>query len=499
MLRDFLLPDLGEGLTESEIVSWHVVEGESVTRDQAIAEVETAKAVVELPAPFTGVIERLHVEAGTVVDVGTTIVSFRTDEDEDGGGAAPTSASEGLASADRERGEESEDEEAAPPNLVGYGATATTRGAPTRRARRFAEQSPAGVEASGGSAGQSEQSQPVHPSSAQPAEPAPPGQSERTPPPQGLRTAPPVRSTPPVRALAQRLGVVIDDLEGSGEDGRVTRDDVEAAGRASEQAASAPPVEGARSGGGSGADSDGSADSPDSTGSPGSTDDERVPVRGVQKHMARAMTDAAATPQVTVFLTVDVTATTALLEQLRGRREHAEGRLTFLAAVARALCLAVRRHREVNARWDGDAIVRPSRVDLGIAAATPRGLVVPFLADVGDASLVELATGISELATTARAGKTAPSALEGGTITLSNVGVFGVDAGTPILHRGQAAILAVGAVRRRPWEHEGEVALRDVVTLSLSIDHRVLDGEQGARFLAAVGDTLRDPVTAFVG
>ncbi len=481
MLRDFLLPDLGEGLTESEIVSWHVAEGETVTRDQAIAEVETAKAVVELPSPFAGVIERLHVEAGTVVDVGARIVSFRTDEDEGAGGAAPSSApdgatSDGAAPVDQEGGDQGEDEEAAPPNLVGYGAAAAPRGAATRRARRFAEQGPA--DASGGSG---EQAQPVHPSSAQPAQPSPPGQSEQTPPPQGLRTAPPVRSTPPVRALAQRLGVVIDEIEGSGEDGRVTRDDVEAAGRSASQQPDPSPATTASS-----------AATPAGAG-------ERIPVRGVQKHMAQAMASAASTPAVTVFLTVDVTATTALLETLRGRREHAEVRLTFLAAVARATCLAVARHPEVNARWDGDAIVRSPRVDLGIAAATPRGLVVPFLTDVGAASLVDLATGIGELATTARAGKTAPAALEGGTITLSNVGVFGVDAGTPILHRGQAAILAVGSVTRRPWEHEGDIALRDVVTLSLSIDHRVLDGEQGARFLAAVGATLTDPANAFVG
>lgn len=444
MIREFRLPDLGEGLTESEIVTWHVAEGDTVAQDQAIAEVETAKAVVELPSPWAGVVHTLHVAAGTTVDVGAPIVSFRTDDD--AGSDEETSSdapSDGAPSDDASPDDAPpddlprDDDDAPPPNLVGYGATATARGPATRRARRFAEQDPAK-------------------------------------PPPGLRTAPPTRSTPPVRALAERLGVSIDALEGSGEDGRVTREDVEGSGQSAPQ-----PV------------------SP-SSGTDTSTD-ERVPVRGLQKHMAQAMVAAASVPQVTVFLTVDVTATVDLLARLRARREHAEVRLTFLAAVARAVCLAVARHPEVNARWAGEEIVRSSRVDLGIAAATPRGLVVPFLADVGGASLIDLAVGITELAVTARAGRTTPAAMEGGTLTISNVGVFGVDAGTPILHRGQAVILAVGAVNRRPWEHDGAVVLRDVVTLSLTLDHRVLDGEQGARFLAAVGATLTDPASAFVG
>jgi 2-oxoisovalerate dehydrogenase E2 component (dihydrolipoyl transacylase) len=204
-------------------------------------------------------------------------------------------------------------------------------------------------------------------------------------------------------------------------------------------------------------------------------------------------------PHVTMFLTVDVTATVELLESLRTEDDFREVRLTFLAAVAKALCLAVHRHPEVNARWDGDAgeILRFRRVHLGIAVATPRGLLVPVLPDAGAAALPELAGRIAMLTAAARDGRTTPAELSGSTITITNVGVFGVDAGTPILNAGEAAILAVGAVVRRPWEWQGGIALRDLVTLSLSIDHRVLDGQQGAQLLAEVGRLLADPARAF--
>ncbi len=220
---------------------------------------------------------------------------------------------------------------------------------------------------------------------------------------------------------------------------------------------------------------------------------------GVRRRTAEAMVASAFTaPHVTMFLTVDVTATMELLDRIRTTPEFREVRLTFLAAVAKALCLAVADHPEVNARWAGDEIIRSRSVHLGIAAATPRGLVVPVVRDAQAESLAGLAGRIADVAATARAGRTAPADLAGSTITISNVGVFGVDAGTPILNPGEAAILAVGQVARRPWEWQDGVALRSVVTLSLSIDHRVLDGEQGSRFLAAIGRTLTDPATAFL-
>ncbi|MGN6741840.1 MAG: dihydrolipoamide acetyltransferase family protein, partial [Amnibacterium sp.] len=257
------------------------------------------------------------------------------------------------------------------------------------------------------------------------------------------------------------------------EGGLVTRHDVEEAAHA----VPAPPA---------------SAPSPDGA-------LERIPLTGVRRRTAEAMVASAFTaPHVTMFLTVDVTATMELLDRLRAAPEFREVRLTFLAAVAKALCLAVADHPAVNARWAGEEIVRSRAVHLGIAAATPRGLVVPVLRDAQAEGLAGLANRMGELAGTARAGRTAPSDLTGSTITISNVGVFGVDAGTPILNPGEAAILAVGQVAKRPWEWRGEIALRSIVTLSLSIDHRVLDGEQGSRFLAAIGRLLTDPATAFL-
>jgi pyruvate dehydrogenase E2 component (dihydrolipoamide acetyltransferase) len=411
MIKEFRLPDLGEGLTESELIAWRVAEGETVGLDQIIAEVETAKAMVELPSPHAGVVERLYVPPGSTVSVGEPIIAFRVD------GPGP------------------EGGDAAPPNLVGYGAGPAAAGRPARRPRRLGA---AVVEPE---------------ASAVPAEPP-------------QRIAAP----PPVRRLADRLGVRLEDVAGTGEHGLVTREDVE-------RAASGRPAEAGTE-----------------------TGQERVPVRGVRRRTAEAMVASAFTaPHVTMFLTVDATATLELIERLKSRPDHRDVRLTVLAAVARAVCLAVPRHPEINSRWAGEEIVLSRTVNLGIAVATPRGLLVPNVKDAGGLELAGLAVRLGELTATAREGRSTPADLSGGTITISNVGVFGVDAGTPILNNGEAAILAVGAVASRPWEWQGGIALRSVVTLSLSIDHRVLDGEQGALFLADVGRILTDPATVFAG
>jgi pyruvate dehydrogenase E2 component (dihydrolipoamide acetyltransferase) len=285
-------------------------------------------------------------------------------------------------------------------------------------------------------------------------------------------------AAPPVRMLAARLGVRLDELHGSGPHGLVTRQDVEQAAAG----ATATPAK---------------VEAAPAAAIDAAADEERIPVRGVRKATAEAMIRSAQVPQVTMFLTVDVTPTLELLDRLKDDRAFREVRVTFLAAVARALCLAVRRHPGVNARWDGDSILRRRPVHLGIAVATPRGLLVPVLRDAGEQDLAGLAGGLAALTATARDGRTAPADLAGSTITITNVGVFGVEGGTPLLNAGEAAILAVGAVARRPWEHDGGIALRDVVTLSLTIDHRVLDGEQGALFLAEIGRLLADPARAF--
>ncbi len=421
MIKDFALPDLGEGLTESEIVQWHVAVGDPVTLNQPLAEVETAKAIVQLPSPFAGVIAKLYAEPGATVTVGSPIVAFEL---------------EGVASA---AGSQSPNVEGTPPErntvLVGYGPAVETGDKPKRKAR--SNSTAAQVSGSGAES----------PVSAR------------------------VRATPPVRKLAADLGVDLTMVSGTGDDGMITRDDVRAATVAVTTAVGASSVRPALD-----------------------VADTRTPIRGVRRATAAAMVSSAFTaPHVTEFLTVDVTRTLELVARLKAVGDQA----SVLAVVAKAVCLAARRTPSINSRWDDAAaeIVEFGHVGLGIAVATERGLLVPGIPRADLLTVPQLTTAIAELASTARAGTTTPAAFSASTITISNVGVFGIDAGTPILNPGEAAILATGAIRRIPWEHEGAVALRDVMTLSLSFDHRLVDGEQGARFLVDVGRIVSDPGT----
>jgi 2-oxoisovalerate dehydrogenase E2 component (dihydrolipoyl transacylase) len=417
-IRDFALPDLGEGLTESELVEWHVADGDIVTLNQPIAEVETAKAIVQLPSPFAGIVSRLHAEPGMTVAVGAPLVSFDIESDDLADADAPTPERTAV--------------------LVGYGPRVETGNRPRRRERTHSEA---------------------------------PVRADAVAPRETVRPAERPRSSPPVRKLAHDLGVDLAALAGSGEEGVITRDDVLAVTRT--EGGTAPAAT-----------------------TPVRSRETRIPIKGVRKHTAAAMVASAFTaPHVTVFLTVDITPTTELLSRLRVDRAFAGTKLTLLTIVAKALCIAAGNHPEVNSRWDESAgeIAQYGFVNLGIAVATPRGLMVPNIPDADGLSLARLATAIGELADTARAGQSTPERLSGGTISISNVGVFGVDSGTPILNPGEAAILAIGAVRRLPWEHRGEIALRDVMTLSLSFDHRLVDGEQGARFLADIGAILAEP------
>jgi 2-oxoisovalerate dehydrogenase E2 component (dihydrolipoyl transacylase) len=449
--QEFRLPDVGEGLTEAEIVGWQVAAGDTVTVNQVLVEIETAKAVVELPSPFAGTVGELLAEPGATVQVGTPIIAIET-----AGGPAPGDE----ADAGAKIGEAGKDGRIA--TLVGYGPR---QGTARRRPRR-----------GGGAATRS--------SSAPPAPPAPPGEPaaarETTAPngsahPNGERVP---LATPPVRKLAKDLGVDLRSLAGSGATGAITRDDVRAA-------ASAPAEQAVPAGGTT-------AGAP----APGRGGSRREPIRGVRKATAAAMVASAFTaPHVTEFLAVDVTATMALRDRLRGTRAYAEVKLTPLAFVAKAVCLAARRTPEVNASWDEAAgeIVYYDHVQLGIAAATPRGLIVPKIRDADTLDLAGLAGALGELTATARSGRTPPADLVGGTFTITNVGVFGVDTGTPILNPGEAAILAVGAIKPAPWVVDGELAVRTVCQLALSFDHRLVDGEQGSRFLADVGALLEDP------
>ncbi|MCF6475333.1 2-oxo acid dehydrogenase subunit E2, partial [Nonomuraea sp. MG754425] len=282
-----------------------------------------------------------------------------------------------------------------------------------------------------------------------------------------------VLAKPPVRKLAKDLGVDLAAITGTGPQGSITRDDIQAAARPAE----APVQERAQP-------------APERR-------EERVPVKGVRKATAGAMVASAFTaPHVTEFLQVDMTETMATVHRLRALRDFAEVKVTPLLLVAKAVLTAIRRHPAINATWDEPAqeIVVKHYVNLGIAAATPRGLLVPNIKDAQGLTLPELATSLAGLAETARAGRTQPAEMSGGTITITNVGVFGVDGGTPIINPGEAAILAVGQVRDMPWVVDGELAVRKVATLSLSFDHRMVDGELGSLFLADVGAMLEDPL-----
>ncbi|MHA7269976.1 dihydrolipoamide acetyltransferase family protein [Arthrobacter sp. HLT1-20] len=492
MIAEFKLPDLGEGLTESEIVSWHVAVGDTVTLNQVLGEVETAKAVVELPSPYAGVVTAISHEPGTMVEVGEVIIAFDVADGSSVGsnslpgsrpaspamGAPPASpapeAAPGGLSQQPAAAVAGNDASAAPkrvPTLVGYGADPESSKRPTRRARVFAAiaASPVATGSSATSTAGTFAAAPVNSGVA----------DARV---QGNRP----RSTPPVRKLARDLGLELTTLVGTGERGLITRGDV--------LAFAGDPANG------SGAVVEAPASTTPSHGT-AEAREVRTPIKGVRKFMAAAMVESAFTaPHVTEFLTVDVTAGMEFLDKLRGLKEFAGLKVTPLTLAAKAVSLAVARHPALNTHWDqaSQEVVAYNYLNLGIAAATPRGLLVPNIKDAQVLGLRGLAVALGELAETARSGKTPPADLAGGTFSITNIGVFGIDAGTPILNPGEAGILALGAVRRTPWEYQGGIALRQVMTLSLSFDHRLVDGAQGSRFLADVGAMMADPAMGLV-
>jgi 2-oxoisovalerate dehydrogenase E2 component (dihydrolipoyl transacylase) len=480
MNREFKLPDVGEGLTEADIVSWHVKPGDTVEDGQVIVEIETAKAVVELPSPYAGTVTGLLVSEGQTVDVGTPIITV----DVSGTGGAPGPA--GNATAEQAATEQ---------------ATTEPATAQTAEERPGAEEKPVAEEQPGPPARQAvlvgygvkpgstsrrpRKKRPTRPGS-YPSSPSMPAAGGPPAPPFATPSGPPVRAfaKPPVRKLARDLGVDLAALTGSGPEGSVTREDVQrAAGDATVRSgySAAVPAQ------------DGHANAPVSP----QEAEERIPVRGVRKHTAAAMVTSAFTaPHVTEFLQVDVTETMAAVRRARELPEFAGVKVSPLLFVAKALLVAVGRHPMINSAWDeaGQEIVVKRYVNLGIAVAAERGLLVPNVKRAQALPLAGLARALDELAATARAGKATPGDLSGGTITITNVGVFGVDAGTPILTPGEAAILAFGQVRDAPWVHQGELAVRKVTTLSLSFDHRIADGQLGSAVLRDVGSMLEDPV-----
>jgi pyruvate dehydrogenase E2 component (dihydrolipoamide acetyltransferase) len=490
--KQFRLPDAGEGLTEAEILKWYVQPGDHVTVNQALVEIETAKAAVELPSPYAGTVTELLVAEGATVDVGTPIITV--DVDPDGAPGVPAAvqghpAAEAPATADALRDDMApeiprpDDDEPVEPGiiggpapggrtsvLVGYGPRSV---AAKRRPRKGAgAANRAGAEAAG---------MPAAAPEPEPVRAAGPAAAPATTPPPASPAGVSVLAKPPVRKLARDLGVDLAGITGTGPDGVVTRADVEAAAR-SAAATGAEPV------------------APAAPVAPvavwDASREQRIPIKGVRKHTAAAMVASAFTaPHVTEWITVDVTPTMELRRRVAALPEFAGIKVSPLLFVARALLLAVRRNPMINSAWDEAAqeIVVKEYVNLGIAAATPRGLVVPTIKDAGRLSLRDLAAAIGELTETARAGRTAPADLSGGTITITNVGVFGVDSGTPILNPGEAAILAFGAVREMPWVVDGQITVRQVTQLALSFDHRIVDGQLGSQVLSDIAAVLADP------
>jgi len=458
-LKEFKLPDVGEGLTEADILRWDVQVGDVVTVNQVLVEVETAKAAVELPSPYAGTIHAIHVAEGVTVPVGQPIVTLKVGDGEladvprVAGGAgedlvpAPempaTEAAQEAATAERQA------------VLVGYGVA----GERARRRKRL----------------QPSLEQPAP--SANPAFEVTPGAGAATP--QVER----VLAKPPVRKLAKTLGVDLSSIVATGPNGSISRDDVQQAAARTELAtpAAAAPVTGGET---------------------------RIPIKGVRKHTAAAMVSSAFTaPHVTEFVTVDVTEMMELRTRVAARPEFRGLKVSPLLFVARAVLWAMKRTPILNSTWDpsdGDSgsIVVKHYVNLGIAAATDRGLIVPNIKGAQDKSLAELAGALVELTETARSGKTPPADMSGGTFTITNIGVFGIDTGTPILNPGEAGILAFGAIRRQPWVvgtgADERIEPRWVTQLGLSFDHRSVDGQQGSEFLADVAAVLRDPGLALL-
>ncbi|MGW5075748.1 dihydrolipoamide acetyltransferase family protein [Rhodococcus sp. NPDC004095] len=414
-VHEFRLPDLGEGLTEAELMSWSVAVGDTVALNQVIAEVETAKAAVELPSPFAGTVLALLAAPGDTVPVGAPLIRIG----DAGATSEPLPPAQGSV-------------------LVGYGPAAQPA---SRRRTRRRDGGAVTADTDGGAV-------------------TPGGTRDEAARPD---------AKPSARRLARELGVDLATVPGTGSGGAITVTDVEAAAT------------------GGGRDS-----------APQAGRESRTPIRGVRKQTAAAMTRSAFTaPQVTVFVTVDVTASMELLDRLRKTAPFAGLTLTPLSLVAKAMLVALRSRPELNASWDEvrQEIVTKHYVNLGVATATERGLLVPTVKDAHDMTLVDLTRAIGESTATARAGHATPADLTGGTITITNVGVFGVDAGTAILTPGEAAIVCLGAIARRPWVVDDEVVPRWVTTLGLSFDHRLVDGEQGSQFLADVAAILTDPLT----
>ncbi len=452
-LAFFNLPDVGEGLTEAEIVSWKVKPGDTVSVNQVIVEIETAKSLVELPCPFAGVVSELLYAEGDTVEVGKPIISATVSDGAVGATTSPVAnaaAAVSAASAHQLVADTaaSVSTEEKTPNLVGYGVAAG-HGAATRRRPRAATPAASPVVAS--------------PAVSSPVIAAPvlaqAGSSDDN-----------VLAKPPIRKLAKDLGVNLSSVVASGAQGEVTREDV--VGAATQASVfrnlSTPAAPSAR--------------------------EERIPVKGIRKAIASAMVQSAFTaPHVSIFVDVDATRTMEYVKRLKASTDFAGVKVTPLLIMAKAMIWAVRRNPTVNSTWTDEEIIVHNFVNFGIAAATPRGLIVPNIKDADKMSMLELARAIELLAGTAREGRTTPADMKDGTITITNIGVFGVDTGTPILNPGEVGIVALGSIRPKPWVVNNEIQIRQVTTIGATFDHRVVDGDVASRFVQDVASVIEEP------
>ena len=428
----FPLPDVGEGLTEAEIVSWRVKPGDEVSVNQVVCEIETAKSLVELPSPFQGVVKELLVNEGDTVLVGTPIISV---DGESGDSAPDTGVTDTVGDAESSVTQET----AEPKNLVGYGTGPST---PTSRRKRA--QAPADA--------------PV-------VTPAPAAGADLP-----LAESMPVIAKPPIRKLAKDLGVVLDSVTGSGIGGEILRDDViRHAGQATVFRNLATP------------------EWPENR-------EDRIPVKGVRKAIAQAMVKSMFTaPHVSVFVDVDATRTMDFVKRLKASPDFAGIKVSPLLVMVKAMIWAVQRNPTVNSTWTEEEIIVHHFVNMGVAAATPRGLIVPNVKEAQSLSLRDLAMALEKLTVTAREGKTTPEEMSNGTITITNLGSFGVDTGTPILNPGEVTIVALGTIKPKPWVVNGEIRARMVTTVAASFDHRVVDGDVASKFVADVAAVMEEP------
>ncbi len=471
-MSEYLLPDVGEGLVEAEIVTWKVKVGDEIKINDIVVEIETAKSLVELPSPYAGTVEALLVPEGEMVAVGTPIIRIS-------GGAALTGSGSDPGEIDLSNPAASGGGEGE--SLVGRNKAER---APVRRARKGSASpaTQAGANTQLQLNGAYANGRPFTGDVAATDEPVVPAVAAR------VVGSVQVLAKPPVRKLATDLGVDLTTCPATGPGGVITREDVENAAGGS--TTSTTLVVGAAAG---------------STAVAGERE-YCEPIKGVRKMMGAAMVASAFTaPHVTEWITVDVTRSTQFLERLRTRSEFREVKVSPLLLLAAATIRAVRRTPVINSTWDDAAqeIVFKRYVNLGIAAATPRGLVVPNLKDADSLSLLELAGALADLTAVAREGRTQPADMAGGTFTITNVGVFGIDGGTPIINPGESAILCFGATKRQPWVVTDDLgqetlAVRDVCTLALSFDHRHVDGASGSRFLADVAAMMEDPAAALL-